>query len=152
MKNRSRRGFLRASALASVGLTAPGALGFHILLSKPTDIRVEDLSIDYEEFRYRAPYKFGGAPVDRATILNVKVTVRTRDGKAAKGFGSMPLGNVWSFPSREMTYGDTLNAMKSLAERIAKTASDYKEFGHPIDINSALEPEYLIAAAEISQA
>src|SRR5262245_44279033 len=152
MKNRSRRNFLRASALASAGLTARRALDFHILLSEPTDVRVEDLSFNYEEFRYRAPYKFGGVPVDRATILNVNVTVRTRDGKTAKGFGSMPLGNVWSFPSREMTYGDTLTAMKSLAERIAKTASDYKEFGHPIDINAALEPEYLKAAAETSKA
>src|SRR5262245_49303568 len=151
MKNRSRRGFLRASALASAGLTARRALDFHILLSGPTDIRVEDLTFDYEEFLYRAPYKFGGVPVDRATILNVNVTVRTRGGKTAKGFGSMPMGNVWSFPSREMSYNTTLNAMKSLAERIAKITSGHEEFGHPIDINAALEPEYLKAAAEISK-
>ncbi|HEX2490947.1 MAG TPA: enolase C-terminal domain-like protein [Blastocatellia bacterium] len=120
--------------------------------ASPTDIRVEDLTFNYEEFLYRAPYKFGGVPVDRATILNVNVTVRTRDGKSAKGFGSMPLGNVWSFPSREMPYSVTLNAMKSLAERIAKITSSYKEYGHPIDINVALEPEYLKAAAEIPKA
>ena len=47
----------------------------------------------------------------------------------------MPLGNVWSFPSREMPYSGTLFAMKSLAERIAKITSGHKEFGHPIDIN-----------------
>jgi len=112
----------------------------------PTDVRVEELSFNYEEFRYRAPYKFGGVPVDRATILNVNVTVRTRDGKTAKGFGSMPLGNVWSFPSRDMAYNRTLLAMKELAERIAEITSGYKEYGHPIDINMALEPEYLKAA------
>jgi hypothetical protein len=54
MKNSSRRSFLRASALASVGLTASSALGFRAL-SKQTDIRVEDLTFSYEEFRYRAP-------------------------------------------------------------------------------------------------
>jgi len=149
MKNSSRRSFLRASALASAGLAAPS---FHIFSSGPTDIRIEDLTFSYEEFLYRAPYKFGGVPVDRATILNVNVAARTRDGKTAKGFGSMPLGNVWSFPSREMSYGATLNAMRSLAERIAKITSGHKEFGHPIDINAALEPEYLKAAAEISKA
>jgi L-alanine-DL-glutamate epimerase-like enolase superfamily enzyme len=143
MKNTSRRSFLRASALASAGLAAPG---FHISLSNLTDVRIEDLTFNYEEFLYRAPYKFGGVPVDRATILNVNVTVRTRNGKTAKGFGSMPLGNVWSFPSREMPYSATLNAMKSLAERIAEITSGYKEYGHPIDINVALEPEYLKAA------
>src|SRR5262249_510216 len=78
--------------------------------------------------------------------------VRTRDGKTAKGFGSMPMGNVWSFPSREMSYNTTLNAMKELAGRIAKTTIGYKEYGHPIDINAALEPEYLKAAAETSKA
>src|SRR5262245_31376365 len=148
MNNQSRRQFLQNAGLASMAFTCKDV--FAITVSS-TDIRIEDLSFSYEEFRYRAPYKFGGVPVDRATILNVNVTVRTRDGKTAKGFGSMPMGNVWSFPSREMTYGDTLNAMKSLAERIAKTASDYKEFGHPIDINAALEPEYLKAAEETSK-
>ena len=148
MDNQSRRKFLQKATLASAALTYKGVFA---TTSGLTDIRVEDLRFDYEEFRYRAPYKFGGVPVDRATILNVHVTVRTRDGKTAKGFGSMPMGNVWSFPSREMSYNTTLNAMKSLAERIAKITSGHKEFGHPIDINAALEPEYLKAAAEISK-
>jgi len=151
MKNSSRRSFLRASALASAGLTATGALDFHIFLPKSTDIRIGDLTFSYEEFLYRAPYKFGGVPVDRATILNINVTAQTRDGKTAKGFGSMPMGNVWSFPSREMSYDITLGAMKSLAERIAKITPGYKEFGHPIDINAALEQEYLKAADEVSK-
>ncbi|HKQ74512.1 MAG TPA: enolase C-terminal domain-like protein [Blastocatellia bacterium] len=155
MKNYLRRTFLRSSILASVGLferilnskaAEIGASGLNT-----TDIRIDDLSFSYEEFLYRAPYKFGGVPVDRATILNVNVTVRTRDGKTAIGFGSMPMGNVWSFPSREMSYDTTLGAMKTLAERVAKITSGYKEFGHPIDINVALEPEYLKAADEVSK-
>ena len=144
MTNRSRRDFLLASALASTGVAFSG-------FGKTTDISVEELSFNYEEHLYRAPYKFGGVPVDRATIINVNVTVKTRDGKTAKGFGSMPLGNVWSFPSREMSYATTLGAMKMLAERVAKITSDYNDFGHPIDINFALEHEYLKAAAEVSK-
>jgi L-alanine-DL-glutamate epimerase-like enolase superfamily enzyme len=144
MNKQSRRYFLSNSAMASLGLT--GLVSF----TNQTGIRIEELSFDYEEFRYRAPYKFGGVPVDRATILNVKVAVRKSDGKTARGFGSMPLGNVWSFPSREMSYDTTLNAMKRLAERIAKITASYNEYGHPIDINLALEPEYLKAASDIS--
>src|SRR5215467_1852183 len=151
MNRLSRRNFLRASALASAGIAAHGVIPFNRFPSKSTDIRVEDLIFGYEEFQYRAPYKFGGVPVDRATILNVNVTVRAGDGRTAKGFGSMPLGNVWSFPSREMAYYRTLVAMKDLAERIAEITSGYKEYGHPIEINAALEPEYLQAAAEISK-
>jgi L-alanine-DL-glutamate epimerase-like enolase superfamily enzyme len=143
MDNQSRRKFLQKATLASAAFTYKDVFA---ITAGSTDIRVDDLTFNYEEFHYRAPYKFGGVPVDRATILNVNVTARTRDGKTAKGFGSMPMGNVWSFPSREMSYNTTLNAMKSLAERIAKITSGHKEFGHPIDINAALEPEYLKAA------
>ena len=117
---------------------------------KPTDIRIEDVRISFEDIQYRAPYKFGGVAVDRATLLNVECTVRTRAGKIAKGFGSMPLGNVWAFPSRAMPYDVTLGAMRQLAAKLAPLTAAYKEYGHPIEINTALEPEYLKAAVTVS--
>src|SRR5262249_27324309 len=117
---------------------------------KPTDIRIDEVSHGYEEFLYRAPYQFGGRAVDRVTLLNVHVVVRTVAGQRARGFGSMPLGNVWSFPSKVMSYDTTLGAMKALADRIRKITADYAEPGHPVDINTALEPAYLRAAAEVS--
>ena len=43
----------------------------------------------------------------------------------ATGFGSMPLGNVWAFPSRALTYDQTLGAMRFIARgspRITATA------------------------------
>src|SRR4051794_25549764 len=75
---------------------------------KPTDIRVEDVTFAFEDFRYRSPIKFGGVALDRVTVLDVSCVVRTRAGKTARGRGSMPLGNVWSFPSRRLSYDDTL--------------------------------------------
>ncbi len=89
--------------------------------------------------------------MDRATIINVNCTVQTAGGKVSKGFGSMPMGNVWSFPSHTLTYDNTLGAMKALAERISKITGAYKESGHPIDLNVALEPEYLKASAAVTQ-
>lgn len=148
MKTRARRDFLLASAFASAGLPSLNILAFS---NNTTDIRIENLTFSYEEFRYRAPYKFGGRLVDRVTILNVNVVVRVRGGRTAKGFGSMPLSNNWAFPSREMSYDTTLGAMKTLADRVAKLTADYKDYGHPIDINVALGPEYLKAAAQVSQ-
>jgi L-alanine-DL-glutamate epimerase-like enolase superfamily enzyme len=64
----------------------------------------------------------------------------------------MPLGNIWAYPSREMGYDGTLRAMRLLAGRIEKITADHKEYGHPVDLNHALEPAYLTAAAEISAA
>lgn len=119
---------------------------------RPTDIRVRDLAFGYEDFHYRTPIKFGGVAIDRATLLNVACTVETRGGVVARGFGSMPLGNVWSFPSRRLPYEQTLAAMKALAERVAKVTGAHADFGHPIDLTWALEPLYLEAAREVSAA
>jgi L-alanine-DL-glutamate epimerase-like enolase superfamily enzyme len=118
---------------------------------KATDIRIEDVSFAYEDHLYRTPIKFGGVALDRVTLLNVSCIVRTGGGKSAKGFGSMPLGNVWSFPSRVLKYDETLAAMKALTGRIAHLTRDHKEAGHPIDLAHALEPAYVRAAAEVSQ-
>jgi len=63
----------------------------------------------------------------------------------------MPLGNVWSYPSKEMSYDETLNVMRELAGRIAAITRDFKESAHPIEMNHQLEPEYLKAAAEMSK-
>ena len=117
----------------------------------PTDIRLEDVSFDYEDFQYRTPIKFGGVALDRVTILKVNVTVRTVAGKTACGFGSMPLGNVWSFPSRVLAYDATLAAMKALAERVSRLFGGCSQIGHPIDIFHVLEPAIFRAADDVSR-
>jgi L-alanine-DL-glutamate epimerase-like enolase superfamily enzyme len=118
---------------------------------KPTDVRIENISFAYEDFRYRSPIKFGGVALDRVTLLNVECRVRTRSGQEAIGRGSMPLGNVWSFPSRVLLYEDTLAAMKALAERVCRLYADCKETGHPIDLSTTLEPQYFTAAGEVTR-
>jgi L-alanine-DL-glutamate epimerase-like enolase superfamily enzyme len=115
------------------------------------DIRIDDVRYEFEDHFYRAPIKFGGTAVDRVTLLNVTCRVHTDAGHFAEGFGSMPLGNVWSFPSRTLKYDQTLSAMKSLAERIAGLTAACTEVGHPIDLTHALEGEYVKAAAEVSR-
>jgi L-alanine-DL-glutamate epimerase-like enolase superfamily enzyme len=116
-----------------------------------TDIQIGDLDFAYEDFRYRTPIKFGGVALDRATLLNVHCTVETVSGRVARGFGSMPLGNVWSFPSRALSYDDTLAAMKALVEEIARITAGHREPGHPVELNWTLEPLYLEAAREVSR-
>lgn len=115
-----------------------------LALSKGVDVRVEWVRMSLSEFRYRAPYKFGGKEVDRVTMLNVDAAVRGRDGKRAEGFASMSMGNVWAYPGKP--YDTTLNEMLALGREIEKITNGHAEFGHPIDINVALEPAYLKAA------
>ena len=147
MDTNTRRAFLKNTAATASGIS------FSILRASPkrSGIRIEDVVHSYQEYLYRTPNKFAGTVVDRATIMTVKCTVRTKEGKVARGFGSMPLGNVWSFPSKKMPYAGTLSAMKTLAQEIGKITGGYKEFDHPIDINWALNPIYLKAAADVSE-
>jgi L-alanine-DL-glutamate epimerase-like enolase superfamily enzyme len=125
-----------------------------LLGANSKSIRIEDVSFEFEDFQYRTPMKFGGNVVERVTLLNVHCTIRAGDGRVSHGrtshgVGSMPLGNVWSFP--QLPYDTSLNAMKTLAGRIGAITRNAGVAGHPIDINIALEPEYLKAAAEVSR-
>jgi len=140
MRTVSRRTFLGAAP--ALALARP---------SRATDIQVKEIGFSYEDFSYRTPIKFGGTVVDRVTLINVHCRVGAGNGREAKGFGSMPLGNVWSFPSRTMPYEKTLGSMKALAAKISKITGDYREFGHPIDIYTGLEQAYLKAASEVSR-
>lgn len=116
-----------------------------------TDIRLRDVRLSYEDFRYRTPIKFGGVALDRVTILNVVVDVETLGGTIAHGFGSMPLGNVWAYPSKAMTYDQTLAAMQTVVDRVAAVYRGFGGSGHPIDITWALEHEYLREAEAVGK-
>ena len=137
----TRRNFMACAAVAPAVLRA----------AKSTDVRLEEVRFGYEDYLYRTPLKFGGIISDRVTLLNVDCVVRSAAGKTAKGFGSMPLGAIWAYASDNMDYEARLKAMKALAARINKITAAYKGSGHPIDINEALEPEYLKAAGEVSR-
>jgi L-alanine-DL-glutamate epimerase-like enolase superfamily enzyme len=144
----TRRELLKAAA---AGTTA----GMVVIRSRAASgrlVRIREVTLAYEDYLYRTPIKFGGTLLDRVTLLNVHVTAENGEGKTARGFGSMPLGNVWSFPTKAMTYDATLGAMKALAERIRKITSEYRQPGHPIEINWNLEAEYLKAAQEVGTA
>ncbi|HCK16430.1 TPA: hypothetical protein DHW51_20055, partial [Candidatus Poribacteria bacterium] len=117
---------------------------------KNSDICVFDAEYNFEEYDYRTPLKFGGVSTDHCVIFNVKVRVRTRDGKEAEGFGSTPLGNVWAFPPKYVPFDQSLEAMKKIAERTVKLTKQCDFVGHPIDISEILEIEFLKIAEEIS--
>ncbi len=114
-------------------------------------IQVVKLDHSYEDFSYRSPIKFGGVALDRVTLLNVECRVTDPSGRTSNGFGSMPLGNVWSFPSRRLSYDDTLNAMKTLAQRIHTALLDSQLWGHPIVLAHTLEPHFEKIAVETTR-
>jgi L-alanine-DL-glutamate epimerase-like enolase superfamily enzyme len=149
VKKSSRREFLGAAPLPFLG--ARPAERAYAISPQAAAIVIDDISLNFQDYSYRAPYKFGGKEVDRVTLLNVHCVVHRARGNPATGFGSMTLSNAWSFPSETMAYDTTLHAMKTLAVHVQKITASFKEPGHPVDINVALEPEYLKAANEVSR-
>jgi hypothetical protein len=117
---------------------------------RPASLRLRDVRFSFEDVRYRAPIKFGGVVLDRATLLNVECDLEAPSGRLATGFGSMPLGNVWAWPSKSLSYDETLEAMKQLAGEIAVIYRDGGAIVHPIETTMCMEADVLLAARQIA--
>ena len=112
-------------------------------MSKSTDIRIKSAACVVESLPFRAPLKFGGRVIEKSLLLNVDVEVESRDGKRhASGFGSMPLGNIWAWPSEKVTPEQSEVAMRRFAEEVVDIAGACNEYGHPIDLVYHLSAEY----------
>ena len=120
-------------------------------MSKPTDVYLKHISCSTEQIDYRTPIKFGGRVVKDAVLFNVTVEVETRDGRHASGLGSMPVGNVWAWPTDAVSGDATLAAMTEFAKRTVDLAGDYSEAGHPLEITHALAQEHAAITAEIGE-
>jgi L-alanine-DL-glutamate epimerase-like enolase superfamily enzyme len=116
-----------------------------------TTIKVKEVDISFEDFAYRTPMKFRATVVDRVTLLNVRVRVESKGRTGATGFGSMTLGNVWSYPSATLTYRQTLDAMKDLAYKFSAITQSLEAEADPIELNQLLESRFFDAAPGIPQ-
>ena len=92
--------------------------------------------------------KFGGRVVTEVTLLHVTVEVETRSGRRGVGRGSMPLGNVWAWPSKETGAEATLAAMQALGEAVVLVAGDQSVYGHPLEIGQQWEHDLADQAAQ----
>ncbi len=120
-------------------------------MSHKNDIRIIDASIEFETVPYRTPLKFGGQVVENALIANVQVEVADHQGKEETGYGSMPLGNAWAWPSKKLTGDQTLSLMQKFAEEVVLIGSRDPEFGHPVSISYHLSGEYFHMGKTLSQ-
>ncbi|MDA0281969.1 MAG: mandelate racemase/muconate lactonizing enzyme family protein [Planctomycetota bacterium] len=111
-------------------------------MQNATDVKILDAVCSFEPVAFRAPLKFGGRIVDKSILINVEVTVETHSGKHATGFGSMPVGNIWAWPTSQLTGDQTELAMKEFSERLAALASEIPHYGHPLELMFDLAAEY----------
>lgn len=111
-------------------------------MSKETDVRIVAATCGFEPVSFRAPLKFGGRVIEKTFLINVEVEVVTRSGHHANGFGSMPVGNVWAWPSHVISDDQTEKAMTAFAEEVVALADAFTEYGHPLDLVFQLAGEY----------
>ena len=120
-------------------------------MARPTDVRVREVDPSMERVAYRTPLKFGGVPSTHATVLTVRLRLETEAGRSAWGSGSMPLGNVWSFPSKKVPAAQTGKAMEILAEKISKRLTALGDIAHPVELAHRWEPEWFRLAGEVTR-
>lgn len=121
-------------------------------MSKATDVRIKFAAYSVEPLVFRTPLKFGGRVLDKSFLINCTLTVESRDGKHhATGFGSMPVGNIWAWPSTAVTPDQAESAMTAFAEEIIELGSVCTEYGHPIDLSYHLSAEYHHTAKTLCQ-
>src|SRR6185295_4055082 len=97
------------------------------IMSKATDIRIVDALCSFEPIKFRSPLKFGGRVMDSSELINVEVKVESRGGKHAVGLGSMPIGQIWAWPSPAITPEQAGAAMKQFATEVTEMISGYPE-------------------------
>ena len=152
-KKISRRTVLGWTTMGGTAALAAGriVLGRRTPPTRVTDIRLENVSIEFEEFAFRAPFKFAGAVVDRQTMLTARVEVRSESGQKARGFGVAPLNYTFAFPSARLAPAERLAAMKALAESLAKTTASARAVGHPLEIYHELAPAFEETSSAVSR-
>ncbi len=120
-------------------------------MPRATDIRLNEVRHKIERIGYRTPMKFGGRVVTDAVLLHIWADVETRAGQSATGHGSMPLGNAWAWPSQVVSGEITAAVMQALGVRLAELASQFREWGHPLEITRSLAHDHSSAARALAQ-
>jgi len=120
-------------------------------MSKSSDIRIVDAIISFEPCSFRTPLKFGGRVMSDSRLINVEVTVENGNGQQATGYGSMPVGHIWAWPSGTVEPDQAEKAMMDFAERALKLLDLISEPGHPIDLVYYVSAEYAHLGKTVSE-
>lgn len=120
-------------------------------MPKASDIRVVEATITFEPCAFRSPLKFGGRVMDKSRLMNVQVTVESRGKKHSTGTGSMPVGNIWAWPSDSVEPPQTEKAMMSFAEELVDLCTEFDQFEHPLDLMFDLSGEYDHLGKQVAQ-
>jgi len=111
-------------------------------VTKNTDIRVIAASLYFLPIKTRIPLKFGPETVTTVTCARVKMTIESKNGKYAVGWGETPLSIQWIWPS-EIPYETRYAKVTSFTKKLTRAWSTFPYWGHPIEIGQAFQTDVL---------
>ena len=100
-----------------------------------TDIQTVSVDLYFIPIQTRVPLKFGTEVCTEAVCARVCMTVESRQGKRAQGWGETPLSVHWAWPS-SLGYQQRCEALQSFCRTLAEAWSQFEVTGHPIEIGS----------------
>ena len=102
-------------------------------MPKPTDVRPIASELYFLPVQTRVPLKFGTEVTTHVTVARVKLTVRSRDGRTATGWGETPLSVQWVWPAK-LPYEERHEALKAFCVKLAEAWAAFHEHGHAIEV------------------
>lgn len=108
-------------------------------MNLPTDIAVTQASVTFEAFALRTPFVLSTGAITDVTVATATVRVSDEQGRSAEGYGAIVLGDLWAWPSQQVSTTQRVGVMRGLCERISDElplALDVP--GHPLELGVQL--------------
>ena len=107
-------------------------------------IRVEGLSLRFLPYPFREVLRFGRESLEGCECARARVLVEGADGELTEGWGEVPLGATWAWPSG-LDVADRLDALRGFCVNLAEAWSSFDLAGHALVIGHAFLRDVLPA-------
>jgi L-alanine-DL-glutamate epimerase-like enolase superfamily enzyme len=109
------------------------------VLGLATDIVVTQASVAFEAFALRSPFVLSTGVITDVTVATATVQVSDRQGRSAEGYGAIVLGDLWAWPSQQVSTMQRVGVMRGLCERISDELTIALDTpGHPLELGMQL--------------
>lgn len=97
-----------------------GVLHGGLASTKPTDLRIRDVKVDFSDIAFRTPLKLSSGSIDAITYARVTVEGVDRTGRVGHGVGGILLSDLWAFPSAQVPHKTRDEALRGVCTELAK--------------------------------
>ncbi len=116
-------------------------------MSKSSDLRPRAASLYFLPVTTRVPLKFGTEVTTSVTVARVCLTVETRGGSRAIGWGETPLSVQWVWP-KDRDYEGRHEALKAFCQRLVRAWSRFDAWGDPLELGIRFQEDVLTSEFE----